>query len=184
MLLSSCYYYDEVGPPGPQGIPGPQGPAGFTGPQGPAGAPGESGYVFEYSDVTFFGPEYEVILPFPDDFETLFTDVALVYLLWDVQDIGGEILEIWRPLPQTVFTGDGTLQYNFDYSLYDVRLFLDGNFPLDYLAPIDTDDWVVRIVIVPGEFVSGRTTAPSYNELKSSLGLPELTEHIKTVRRR
>lgn len=175
--LFSCYEEAVIveGPPGPQGIPG------------PAGVQGESGYVFEFSDVDFTAPAYEVFLPFPNDFEVLVSDVVLVYLLWDVQEIDGVLTEVWRPLPQTVFTLDGTLQYNFDFTLLDTRLFLDANFPLDWLEAIDTDQWVARVVVAPGNFWgSGRLVeTPSYEEVRATLGLPELnSSRSKTVDRR
>ena len=179
LLLGLFSCVDETlvveGPPGPQGIPG------------ATGAQGESGYVFEFSDIDFVAPEYEVFLPFPDDFEVLTSDVVLVYFLWDVQEVDGIATEVWRPLPQTVFTLDGTLQYNFDFTVLDTRLFLDANFPLDWLEARDTDQWVARVVVAPGNFWgSGRlATAPSYEEVKSRLGLPELdTERTIKIDRR
>lgn len=171
LLLSLFSCYEEVvyveGPSGPQGIPGPV---------GATGAAGESGYVFEFSDIDFTAPGYEVFLPYPPDFEVLVSDVVLVYLLWDVQEVDGILTEVWRPLPQTVFTFDGTLQYNFDFTLQDTRLFLDANYPLDWLEARDTDEWVARVVVAPGNFWgSGRLAeVPSYEEVKSTLGLPEL----------
>lgn len=168
LTISCTEYYGEPG------LPGPVGPVGPTGPQGAAG---ESGYVFEYSDINFVGPEYEVFLNFPDGFETLVTDVSLVYFLWEVQEVDGEVIEIWRQLPQQVFTENGLLQYNFDFSLYDVRLFLDGEFNLDFLTAIDTDDWVARVVIVPGNFWdSGRIDFSNYHEVEKALGLPQFSE--------
>lgn len=168
LFLNACY----VGPDGP---PGPVGPRGPEGPQGPQGAPGESGYVFEYENINFTAPDYEVILSYPDDFEGLASDVAVVYLLWDVQNIDGEDVEIWRQLPQTVITDDGILQYNFDFTKYDVRLFLDAQFPLDNLTAMDTDEWVARVVIVPGDFwnTGGRLDLADYNQVKETLGLPD-----------
>jgi hypothetical protein len=150
-------------------IPGP------VGPTGPQGAPGESGFVFEFVDINFTAPDYEVILEYPTDFEGLLSDIALVYLLWDVQVIDGIEVDVWRPLPQQVFASFGTLQYNYDFTSQDVRLFLEGTFDLNSLAAIDTDNWVARVVIVPGEFWgAGRTDYPSYEEIESSLGLPLL----------
>lgn len=163
-FLYSCVYYEEVGPRGP------------AGPQGPVGAQGESGYLFEFSDVNFVAPSFEVILPYPSNFEGLLSDVPLAYLLWDVQEVDGEITEIWRPLPQTLFTDFGTLQYNFDHTPNDIRLFLDANYPLEWLGSIDTDEWVVRVVIVPSEYFQGGRVGqvPSLQQLVSDLGLPQM----------
>jgi len=178
-LLFTVFACD--GPEGPVGPPGPQGPI------GPTGAQGESGFVFEWEQVDFVDPDYEVFLTYPDDFEGFDSDVALVYLLWDVQEIDGVDTEIWRPLPQTIVTDGGILQYNFDFSKLDVRLFLDAEFPLADLDPIDTDDWVVRVVVVPGSFWNGRSQAvdySDYNQVKEVLGLPDLKNHAQAVKRK
>lgn len=159
-------------------IIGPVGPRGDQGPVGPEGAPGENGYVFEYENIDFTGGNnYEVFLPYPSDFEGLDSDIAIVYLLWDVQEINGQSVDIWRPLPQQILFTDGTLQYNFDFSKNDVRLFLDANFSLDELTAIDTDGWVARVVVVPGSFWgSGRVDINDYYQVKSMLGLPDLNK--------
>lgn len=172
-VLSAC---------GDSDVPGPRGPAG---PQGPEGAPGESGFVFEYENINFTAPNYDVILSYPDNFEGLASDVAVVYLLWDVENIDGEDVEIWRQLSQTVITNDGILQYNFDFTKYDVRLFLDAQFPLDNLTAMDTDEWVARVVIVPGEFwnSAGRMDLSNYHQVKEMLGLPEFAPRDGVSRR-
>jgi len=176
ILLTSCNDNGSIGPRGPIGSPGPQ---------GPVGASGESGYVFEYSNVNFTAPDYATILPYPEDFDGLASDVALGYLLWDVQEINGEAIEVWRLLPQTVFTENGMLQYNFDFTAIDIRLFLEANYSLDLLMAMDTDEWVVRVVIVPGNFWDGgRLDATNYYEVSEALNLPELNSHQKTVIRR
>ncbi|MCG8306318.1 MAG: collagen-like protein [Cytophagales bacterium] len=177
IVLSSCIN-DNVGPAGPVG---PQGPQGEQGPKG------ESGFVFEYEQISFTAPDYEVILPFPGDFKSLNSDVALVYLLWEVVEIDGVDTEIWRPLPQTVFTDHGMLQYNFDFSLVDVRLFMEAEFDLAMLGAEDTDDWIVRVVIVPGDFWNSSRMTPGeieYNDLKEMLGLPDLPTPASAHQRR
>ncbi len=168
------------------GDQGPEGPVGPTGPQGPEGPAGESGYVFEFENVDFTGPDYEVFLNYPNDFEGLASDVALVYFLWGVDNVGGQDLEIWRQLPQTSILPEGTLVYNFDFTLQDVRLFLQADFPLDQLTAIDTDDWIVRIVIVPGSFWASNRVGDymEYNDLKEALGLPDLPAHENVIKRR
>ncbi len=156
---------------------GPQGPMGPAGPAGPKGDKGESGFVFEFEDLNFTGPDYEVFLPFPSNFESLSSDVVLVFLLWDVVNVNGTDTEVWRQLPQTIITENGLLQYNFDFTVLDVRLFMDAQFDLGLLGAIDTDNWVARVVVVPGDFWnSSRLEAGelSYQDLKEMLGLPEL----------
>ena len=139
-------------------------------------------------EVSFTAPDYEVFLSYTDDFEGLESDVALVYMLWDVQtDSNGDPLEIWRQVPQTVLTPSGLLQYNFDFSMVDVHLFLDAEFNLNTLTAVDTDDWVVRVVVVPGDFwTSGRSSVDhsDYDAVIKHYGLPKLPKHIITKSRR
>lgn len=178
LTFSACRISDE-------GPIGPQGPQGNDGPQGPQGEPGEEAYVFEYEGVSFTGPDYEVILPYADDFTALTSDVTLVYLLWGTDEVNGETVEVWRPLPQSIITANGLLQYNFDFTIYDVKLFLDAQFPLDNLTAQDTDDWVVRIVVVPGKFWNGRKgSSPSYAEVVELYNLPDLGKRENIIERK
>lgn len=173
LSFSSCFIGGDEGPVGPRG---PQGP------QGDQGDPGEEAFVFEYENVSFTGPDYEVILPYASDFEALTSDVALVYFLWDVDTDGNEI---WRALPQSLITEDGLLQYNFDWTTLDVRLFLDADFSLDLLTAADTDNWIVRIVVIPGQFWSGgRRAVPSYEEIKEQYNLADRSVTGEVMERR
>ncbi len=169
LSLNSCFIGDD-GPRGPQG------------PQGQDGVDGEEAFVFEYENVSFTGPDYELILEYASDFTALESDVTLVYFLWDIVDGS----EIWRPLPQNIITADGLLQYNFDFTRNDVKLFLDAEFPLDDLTASDTDDWVVRIVVVPGKFWdgNGRREMPSYEEVKVEYNLPDLPAPTNVINRK
>lgn len=182
VLFSAC---QNEGPPGPEGLRGP------VGPEGPQGIKGESGFVFEWEDVDFnefneAETELQVILPYPDNFEGLTSDVALVYFLWgDYETNDGEIVEIWRQLPQLITTPNGMINYNFDFSVYDVRLFLQPSYSFDLLEDLDTQDWIVRVVIVPGEFWnSGRIDLSDYNAVKEALGLPDLDRKEDATERR
>ena len=164
-------------------IPGPQGQ---MGPQGPAGIDGESSYVFEYTNVDFFAPDFEVILEYPSGFQGLDSDVALVYFLWDVQEINGQDVEIWRSLPQQVFAPFGIIQYNYDFTKNDVRLFMEGTFNPNDLSSIDTDNWIVRVVIVPGDFWNGgRVSSYEYADIVKQLNLKEpMMTREKVISRR
>ncbi len=133
-----------------------EGPVGPIGPQGAPGVPGQDGvniesFVFEYEDVDFIAPDYSVLLEYPN-FTALNSDVTLAYLLWDIVDIDGEPVDVWRALPQTILTEDGMIQYSYDFTKYDTQLFLNTDFDPALLGPIDTDDWIVRLVVVPGKF--------------------------------
>lgn len=125
---------------------------GCEGPAGPVGPPGAPGTNIE-SEV------FEVTRDFntQNDFSSLVTlnppiyesDVVLVYLLWDVDGN----TPIWRLMPQTVQLTEGDLQYNFDFTRFDVNLFLSSaDFDLTILGAQWTQDQTFRIVIVPGYF--------------------------------
>lgn len=176
LAFSSCYVGDE----------GPVGPVGPRGPEGPQGIPGETGYVFEYTDIDFTSTNnYEVFLNYPDDFETFSTDKVLVYFLWGQEDVNGQLVDIWRQLPQTLIVPEGILQYNFDFTLNDVRLFMDADFSLDMLTADDTDGWIARVVVVPtDDSYLGRIDYSDYNAVKEAFGLPELPQHQNVVNRR
>jgi hypothetical protein len=168
IVITSCSE-TIIGPEGPRGPEGPKGNDGLN------GAAGENAFVFEFEDINFTaGNDYKVLLKYPNGFDGLTSDVALVYFLWNVEDG----VEIWRMLPQTVFfDGGGLLQYNFDFTAGDVSVFLKANFPLGQLGAIDTDNWIARVVVVPGNFFNGsRIDFSDYNEVKELLGLPEIVK--------
>lgn len=166
-----------MGPEGPSGPPGPQG---HRGPQGPQGVPGEEAVVIEYENVDFRAPDYSVLLPF--GYQTLPSDAVLVYAWWDeVQTTDGEWLDIWRLLPQTTFQEDGLLIYNYEHTAIDVELFLEANFRIaeSSLGPGELDDWIIRVVIVPGQYLdNGRSgfkvDITDYHAVKEHYKLPDL----------
>lgn len=178
MSVAGCI--SNEGPAGPRGPEGPEGPA------GPQGEPGESSYIFEFENLNFTSPDYEIYLDYPNDFEGLASDVALVYLLWGVENIDGTDVEIWRQLPQTLLLDAGQLIYNYDFTLNDVRLFLDATFPLDNLTAVDTDEWVARVVVVPGNFWATARIDRNigYYELIDALGLEHKPVTVKAMQRR
>jgi hypothetical protein len=150
---------------GPEGPPGPQG---FDGYDGVDGKDGEEAYVFEFV-FDFESPDYGVLLEYPDGFTALDSDVVLVYLLWDTLDDG---TEVWRLLPQSMITDFGFLQYNFDFTKFDARVFLDSDFNLDNLGSPFLDNWLARVVVVPGQF-SGRMDYTDYDAVKETFNLPD-----------
>lgn len=94
------------------------------------------------------------------------SDMILVYHLYDV-DNG---TDIWRLMPQTYFfPGGGELDYNFDFTRFDVSLFLDANFDLNTLSPAWTQNQTFRIVIIPGYFSGKRANAVDFNDYEATL---------------
>ena len=90
---------------------------------------------------------------FPGDFEVFDTDVVLVYILWETADG----LDVWRLLPQTLILDEGLLQYNFDYTVGDVQIFLDGTLDFNQLLPAEWQNQVFRIAVLPAEFAKLET---------------------------
>lgn len=171
------------------GSDGPIGPQGPQGPQGVSGEPGESGFVMEWNEIDFTGSnDYSVVLAFSDfDFKALESDVAIVFLKWGEDEVDGETVEIWRQIPQTLLTDKGILQYNYDFTIFDARLFMDANFDLNTLTADDTDNWIARVVVVPGDFLNAggrKATSYTYEELEEKLGLPKLVSSKSGFSRR
>ena len=152
-----------------QNLPGPEGIQGAQGQDGLNGTNGTESFVFEY-EFSFTAPEYSQLVSLPSDFNMLDSDIMLVFFLWDVTDDG---LEVWRSLPQTLYFENGILNYNYDFTKYDANIFLDGTVNLNSLGAGHTDNWIARIVVVPGQFANGRTSVDytDYNQVKEMFDL-------------
>ena len=81
---------------------------------------------------------------------------------------------MWRKLPLTEFNSNGTLLYDYDFTLVDVRVFLEANY---MLGPADEfEDLLIRAVHVPADFLNSGNlktqamNASTYGELKQVLG--------------
>ena len=103
--------------------------------------------VFEVT--TSFGAvnNYSRIIDFDSPIGSF--DSVLVYHLYDV--VNGD--DVWRLMPQTYYLDNGReLDYNFDYTRFNVNVFLDSNFNLNTLS----NDWTInqtfKIVIIPDGF--------------------------------
>ncbi len=149
------------------------------GPMGPPGLPGEDGNtllgtIFEMDGDFKASNNYELYFDFPSSFKIYDTDVVLVYILWDVVNVNGKQTDVWRLLPQTIVLNEGIIQYNFDYTVNDVRIFLETTIPVSQLLPAETQDQVFRIAVLPADFVASKKAA----EIKD-LGLLLNTDEIK-----
>jgi hypothetical protein len=140
---------------------------GCEGPQGPPGYSVEA-EVFEVTRSFGINNNFSSLIALNPPI--LESDVVLVYLLWDVD--GGT--PIWRLMPQTVQLNEGDLQYNFDFTRFDVNLFLSSaDFPLTILGSQWTQNQTFRIVLIPGYFGSSRIDYSDYNEVMNMLGKSE-----------
>ena len=78
--------------------------------------------------------------------------MTLVYILYDqVSNNNGGTVDVWRLLPQTLYTDFGEFQYNFDFTADDATIFLDGPDSTDFtqLTAGDLENQTFRIVILP-----------------------------------
>lgn len=149
------------------------------GPQGPPGFDGLNGVnvvaqSFE-TTVDFVGPNFENVVAFPNNISVAPTDLALAYVLWDVvPGNNGGTVDVWRLLPQTVYTNFGEFQYNYDTTNGDVRLFLDApnTFDFNNLGGGDLNNQTFRIVILPIDFASNPLLdITDYNSVMNLAGL-------------
>ncbi len=129
---------------------------GDPGPPGPQGEPGINilGQVFETTVDFTAGNDFRQLVTYPAGIEVFESDAVLVYWLEDVVSDGGTgTLDVWTPLPQTIYldTG-GSFQYTFNHTFLDVLLFLQGDVDLTTLGNGFTNDQTFRIAIVPSEF--------------------------------
>lgn len=172
LVIVIAFAWACEGPTGPPGPSGPQGPPGFD------GEPGPEAVVIEYEGVDFTeANNYSVLLEFPDH-QALRSDAILVYGLWEYDN--GDEKDIWRLWPQTAFLDAGILVYNYDHSFEDVELKLEANFDIsaENLSPNELDDWVIRIVIVPGynlnqARVKSGIDFSDYEAVKKHFNLPD-----------
>ncbi|NCB07379.1 MAG: collagen-like protein [Bacteroidia bacterium] len=128
------------------------------GPMGPPGLDGLDGdnmigTVFEIEGDFTPQNNYMLYYQFPSNFEVYDGDIVLVYILWELS--GGK--DVWRLLPQTVVLDDGILQYNFDYTLDDVQIFLEGTTDFNQLLPAETNDQVFRIAVLPAAIAQNKS---------------------------
>ncbi|MBC8768744.1 collagen-like protein [Arenibacter sp. BSSL-BM3] len=158
---------------------GPAGPPGFDGFDGQDGQDGLDGVNILGTVIDIegdFNPiDYEITYEFPQTVEVFETDVVLVYILWEQLDGGSEPpIDVWRLLPQTVLLNQGILQYNYDHSFLDVRIFLDADFDLGTLTAADTQDQVFRIAILPAEKLAGsKLDKSNINAVMRTMGVEE-----------
>ena len=142
------------------------GGSGSQGPPGPQGPPGEAGLLGQVFDVevTFtFANDYQVLVEFPADIQAFDSDIVHAYLLVEV-DNG---VDIWAPLPQTLFFGADILLYGFDYTFADIALFLDGTVDPATLDPLYTDNVVFRVAVIPADLVDFASTGDLEAEITS-----------------
>lgn len=103
--------------------------------------------VFEFTNVNFLPNNYSVNINFPHSIYA--SDMVLVYRLAGTYQ--GQ--DVWKQVPETYYFDDGTLdfRYDFDFTKYDVSLYLEG-YNLPSLNASYRLNQIFRVVIVPGYF--------------------------------
>lgn len=130
------------------------------GPMGPPGVDGTNilGQVIEITGDFTPNNNYSLYYTFKNNVEIYDGDVVLVHILWEtVETNNGGKADVWRLLPQTVVLDDGILQYNYDYTTADVRIFLEGDTNFNNLLPAETEGQIFRISILPADLLKTRT---------------------------
>lgn len=139
VFLTSCE--GSMGVPGPPGLPGPPGQDGIDGILGQVVE-----VVVDFNELN----GYQELIEIPGDIEVYESDIIMAYILVSTENG----LDIWEPLPQTLFFGNDILLYGFDYSLFDIRFFLDGTFDPGLLDPVFTEGVIFRFAIIPADFAA------------------------------
>ena len=158
---------------------GPIGPPGFDGLDGLDGRDGQDGIniLGTVIDIEgdFVADDYSIFYEFPQTVEVFESDVVLVYLLWgQTEDGNGDAVDIWRLLPQTRLLDQGILQYNYDFTFFDVNIFLEADFDISILPAGDTDNQVFRIAVLPAEFAAGsKLDRSNVKAVMNTLGVTE-----------
>ena len=119
--------------------------------------------VFETTVSFTNSNSYSQLVTIPSDIQVYESDVILVYWLEDVvSGPNGDAFDVWTPLPQTIYTNEGSFQYSFNHTFIDVFLFLQGDINFDDLGNNVTNNQIFRIAIVGAEFAK---TNPSMQQV-------------------
>ncbi len=150
-FLSSCSVKDTV--------PGPAGQNGFS----------AESLVFEISNTNFQASNnYGRLFVFPQ--QILPSDHVLVYRL---SGLTSQNQDIWTILPKQYFLSNGTFdfEYNFDFTKFDVNVFIQGN----NLSTLNSNfrlGQVFRIVVIPGQFGNKMNTS-NITDVMNSINVTE-----------
>lgn len=161
LLFISAFILTSCSDEGPQG------------PQGPPGEPGEGGFigtVIDFENVNFTDANsFEFRMAFNDyNIDVFETDAVFVYLKVDEDgDADGLPVEVFRLLPQTYYVNGQAVQYNYEFTFFNVWVFMDGTADLGSLDPTYTSNQVIRIVVIPAEFAESIDTFNMDDVLKS-----------------
>ncbi len=149
---------------------------GPQGPQGPPGEPGEGGFIGSVIDIEgdlTAGNNYELFVDFDEaGVEVFETDAVLVYRkIGEDGTAGGAPVEVFRMLPQTYFLDGGALQYNFDFTFFDIFIYIDGTVDFASLDAEYTQNQLFRIIVVPADFAASGIDLSNMNGVLNALDI-------------
>jgi hypothetical protein len=127
---------------------------GCTGPEGPVGPPGPNLFsqVFEFEVDFTPSNNYEAYIEFPQEIEVFEADLILVFLAYETTDSNQGVQYVWRPLPQTIFTSLGLLQYQFDHTFSDMRVFVEADYSLTSAIEADLLNQRFKVGVIPAAY--------------------------------
>ena len=139
------------------------------GEQGPPGIAGPESEVFELRNVNFDFNDidgfniYRTLTP-----QILLSDNILIYRMSDLIDSN---TPVWQLIPRTLFLTEGELDYDFDFSKEDFKIYAGGTFDLNTTPQFITNQ-TFRIVIIPG-YLSNRKVIDksNYNAVIQAYGI-------------
>lgn len=127
---------------------------GEIGPAGPPGEPGQDALLSQVFEVGVdFLPQndFQALVNIPASIEVYNSDVIIAYVLAGTEDG----VDLWEPLPQTLYFEDGILLYGFDYTYQDVQFFIDGTINPTFLDSEWRLNKIFRVAVIPANLVSG-----------------------------
>lgn len=147
---------------------GDRGPVGPEGPRGPAG-PSILPVSFEFNADLLRSNGFEFFHDIPPQIDIIETDVMLAYVFEEY--IPEDDLEVWRKMPVIDFNNRGTLLLDFDFTMLDMRIFLNANYSLGSLD--EFEGLLIRAVHIPADFLNNL----KMQEVQNAKTIREL-EHI------
>ena len=76
------------------------------------------------------------------------SDVVLIYRQDGTTSNGSPV---WQSIPRTLYLVEGELDYDFDFSKFDIKIYADGTYDLA-TTPQFINNQTFRVVIVPASF--------------------------------
>jgi hypothetical protein len=153
---------------------------GCRGPEGPQGPIGDEliGTTIDLVDVNFTAANnFEYSMSWDQaELEVYESDAILIYSNWKTVTSGNQEVDAFRLLPITEFMDNGILTYNYDHTINDFSIFLDGTVNMNTLDTDYTRNQEFRIVVVPSGFAqraNGELDYKDYNAVVKALNIDE-----------